>query len=168
MMQVMLAALFLFANVMCINAGTNFDATWTKTCPNGQSIYHVSSVHSNPHEDRSWTFLCRPDSKITTTCQWSGFVNSYDQKVVYQCPNGVITGVHSTHSNEAEDRRFSFRCCNTQSNCARDCVWSGYVNNFDGYLNYVVPSGSFLTGAQSFHDNGNEDRRWEFLACKRG
>lgn len=35
MMQVIVAATFLLVNIIAINAGTNFDAPWTKTCPYG-------------------------------------------------------------------------------------------------------------------------------------
>ena len=35
MMQVKLAALLFLAYIMGINAGTNFDATWTSNCPSG-------------------------------------------------------------------------------------------------------------------------------------
>ncbi|CAB4032851.1 Hypothetical predicted protein, partial [Paramuricea clavata] len=132
------------------------------------SIWHVSSVHSNYHEDRSWTFLCKRDPKITHSCRWSEWVNSFDHEILYQCRNGVIAGVHSYHSNPHEDRRFQFECCGTKNNCARDCVWTGYVNSWDGYMNYAVPYSHFLSGVKSYHDNGKEDRRWRFLICKLG
>jgi lipoyltransferase 1 len=65
-------------------------------------------------------------------------------------------GVHSWHHNGAEDRRFKFKCCRTRKSCARDCRWTGYVNYWDAYMSYAVPSGYFITGVKSFHDNGRE------------
>ncbi|XP_028412097.1 hemagglutinin/amebocyte aggregation factor-like [Dendronephthya gigantea] len=156
MMQVAFVFLIFLVNVMSIHAGTDFDKTWTFTCPHGQSINHISSVHSNRHEDRSWTFRCRYSSKIAATCYWTGWVNAYDQELIYQCPNGVIAGVYSKHSNKREDRRFKFRCCRTKKNCQRDCSWTAHVNNWDGYMNYNIPLTKFLVGAQSLHDNGKE------------
>ncbi|XP_028409559.1 hemagglutinin/amebocyte aggregation factor-like [Dendronephthya gigantea] len=100
---------------MFINAGTKFDAAWSSDCPSGQSIRHISSVHSNWHEDRSWT--------------WSGYVNSFDQDLLYQCATGVA-GARSYHSN---------------------CYWTGYVNSWDGYLSYTVPSYYYPVGVQSYH-----------------
>ena len=64
--------------------------------------------------------------------------------------------MHSYHSDPHEDRRFKFKCCRTSKNCARSCVWTGYVNNWDGYMNYNVPYGYYLTGVNSYHDNGRE------------
>ncbi|XP_028413491.1 hemagglutinin/amebocyte aggregation factor-like [Dendronephthya gigantea] len=164
-MKVMLAFLLLLVHAMSIMAGTNFDGEWTIQCPAGQSIYHVSSVHSNHHEDRSWTFTCRANSKITNNCQWSGFVNSYDHEIIYQCPSGLISGVHSRHSNHHEDRQFNYKCCRTTSNALRHCSWTGYVNNWDAYMNYHAPWNKFLVGMNSHHNNGKEDRIWRFLVC---
>ncbi|CAB4008264.1 Hypothetical predicted protein [Paramuricea clavata] len=168
MMKVVLATLFLLIHIICIKAGTNFDAKWTRTCSKGYSISRVSSLHSNRHEDRSWSFRCRHNSKITSSCKWSGWVNWFDREILYQCRNGVIAGWHSYHSNRHEDRRFQFKCCRTKKNCVRNCVWTGYVNNWDAYINYGVPRGYFLTGTKSYHHNGHEDRRWRFLICKLG
>ena len=167
-MQVIVAALVVFANILRINAGTNFDATWTKSCGYGEYIYNARSVHSNYHEDRSWSFYCKYSSKISSSCSWTDYVNWFDEEILYQCPNGVITGVHSYHSNYHEDRRFRFRCCTTVKNCANACLWTGYVNGWDAYMNYYVPNGYFLAGVNSVHDNRKEDRRWRFLICKQG
>ncbi|XP_028409558.1 hemagglutinin/amebocyte aggregation factor-like [Dendronephthya gigantea] len=164
MMKVTLTVLIFLANSMLINAGTNFDAAWSSDCPSGQSIRHISSVHSNWHEDRSWTWKCKHDSIITSSCRWSGYVNSFDKDLLYQCATGVITGVKSYHSNWYEDRKFNFKCCKTKS-YTRACYWTGYVNSWDGYLSYTVPSYYYLVGVQSYHSNFREDRRWRFLVC---
>jgi hypothetical protein len=56
MVQVILAALFLFATVMCINAGTNFDATWTKICPNGM-LTNILLLHIYTWSDLKLYFI---------------------------------------------------------------------------------------------------------------
>ena len=167
-MQVIAVVLFIFVNILGINAGTNFNATWTFSCPAGQSIYRIKSVHSNHHADRSWSFYCRYDSKISTSCSWSSYVNWFDQEILYQCGDGVISGVHSYHSNHHEDRQFKFRCCHLKKSCLKNCLWTSYVNDWDAYMNSALSYGYFLVGANSVHHNGREDRRWRFLICKQG
>ncbi|CAB3994445.1 Hypothetical predicted protein [Paramuricea clavata] len=167
MIQVVFAVSFLLVNAIGINAGTNFEVTWKKNCGYNQYVWHVSSVHSNPHQDRSWTFLCKYSSRVTTTCSWTGWVNLFTRELLYQCPNGVIAGVYSYHSNKYEDRRFSFKCCSTKYGYGYACYWTGYVNYSDGYLNYGVPTGYFLTGVKGDYDQKKKDRRWRFQYCKR-
>ncbi|XP_028401859.1 hemagglutinin/amebocyte aggregation factor-like [Dendronephthya gigantea] len=167
MMKVALVSLLLLVNFMGINAGTNFDATWTRNCRSKWSISSIASVHSNHHEDRSWSFSCRYNSKITTSCFWTGWVNSYDNEILYQCPNGVISGVHSKHSNYHEDRIFEYRCCRTKGHC-HGCYWTSYVNTWDGYMNYHVPGNYVLVGVKSHHNNRKEDRLWRYRVCQLG
>ena len=40
--------------------------------------------------------------------------------------------------------------------CMSNCLYSGFVNNFDGPLDYAVPDGYVLRGVSSYHDNGKE------------
>ena len=166
MIRVTLASLFLLVHLMSIKALTPYDDPWTEECASGHSIYRVRSSHSNHHEDRRWSFSCRYDRKIGSSCQWSGYVNNYDQSILYQCPNGVIAGLHSKHHNHYEDRRFSFKCCFTQMNYQQNCRWTGNVNDWNRRMDYTVPKGYFLTGAKSFHNNRKEDRLWRFLICQ--
>ena len=37
-----------------------------------------------------------------------------------------------------------------------NCDWTGYVNQFDGYMDYRVPSGMAITGVQSEYDSHDE------------
>jgi len=42
------------------------------------------------------------------------YVNDYDELLHYECPdNGYVSGVHSIHNNDAEDRIWNFQCCHT-------------------------------------------------------
>ncbi|XP_028411919.1 hemagglutinin/amebocyte aggregation factor-like [Dendronephthya gigantea] len=166
MKTVILAFCLLLVNAMNIMAWTRFDAPWSFQCGRRASISHISSFHSNHHEDRSWIFHCRRNAKITNRCGWTGFVNWFDRQILFQCPNGVITGVRSYHSNHHEDRRFRFRCCRTRRH-NRDCTWTPFQNYWDGKMNFNVARYKFLVGVQSIHDNRREDRRWKFLVCRK-
>lgn len=42
---------------------------------------------------------------------------------------------------------------------------SGYVNNFDALVLYTCPTGGYLNGVFSVHDNYTEDRRYKFRCC---
>lgn len=42
----------------------------------------------------------------------SVYVNSFDQRVGYHCPDGgMVSGLISYHSNNQEDRRWRVKCC---------------------------------------------------------
>ncbi|CAB3994978.1 Hypothetical predicted protein [Paramuricea clavata] len=162
-----LASLILLAQIMSINAAyTRPDATFTRQCPAGYGMSRMISYFSNHHKDRSWLFYCRRDYKITSICYWSGWLNWYNRELLYQCPTGVLAGIHSAHNNIYQDRRFRFRCCRTRRVCQYSCYWTGYVNTFKGSKNYGVPQGYFITGAKSHHVNSYQDRVWRFLICR--
>ncbi|XP_018419433.1 PREDICTED: hemagglutinin/amebocyte aggregation factor-like [Nanorana parkeri] len=144
-----------------------YDQPLTFQCQQRQSISMVISIHDNGREDRMWDFSCK-NTFNSATCTWSGYVNNFDQEFSYTCPFGsVITGVDSYHDNKAEDRRWRFLCCQGEVKATRNCKWSGYVNNFDGYLRWDAPANAYLTGAHSYHDNSKEDRRWNFYYCEK-
>ena len=58
----------------------------------GDFISRVRSIHSNRHEDRTWAFYCKTDNRIGGRCYYSGWRNSFDHPLIYQCPYGVLTG----------------------------------------------------------------------------
>ena len=76
-------------------------------CPTNQSVSHIISIHDNGHEDRIWAFECAPSTYSLETCSWSGYVNDYDEVLVYECSSGagLIAGMESEHDNGSEDRR---------------------------------------------------------------
>merc|ERR1712212_1414534 len=91
-----------------------WDQRHTKTCPSGQYIARIRSVHHNHYEDRLWNVDCQRMSGVLANkaCAWSGYVNSFDAMISYTCPSGkVMTGMDSYHDNGREDRRFRFHCC---------------------------------------------------------
>lgn len=88
--------------------------------------------------------------------------------VFLQCEGGagVISGVHSYHDNGKEDRRWKYNCCFVDGYCYDGCQWTGYENEYDEYMDYTVTEGYYITGVKSKHDNGKEDRVWQYKECK--
>lgn len=92
---------------------THLDALWTKVCHSNQLLYLVASAHYNPpYEDREFQFGCIGlKNTVREDCTWSTGTG-YDQPFSFYCKdNYVMAGVHSGHSNGAQDRFFRFLCC---------------------------------------------------------
>merc|ERR1712121_153850 len=96
-----------------------------------------------------------------------GWQNNWDARHYMYCRNGQhIRRLRSYHDNHREDRRWQADCGDIANVKAdQSCVWSGYVNGWDEMLTYACPSGRVLTGMDSYHDNGREDRRFRFRCC---
>lgn len=143
-------------------------------CSTSSSIFIWQSEHRNCWEDRVHYFACKygPFYYQNTHCSTTHNVNDYDRPLAFRCPhNGVIAGVASTYSVATRDRRFSFRCCHKYGYIAHTCKYTAIQNDWDQPLRYVVPSGFYLVGAYSEHQNSKEDRIWKFQICafnKRG
>jgi len=43
---------------------------------------------------------------------------------------------------------------------------TGYINDYDGVMDYHVPQGWVIRGAESDHDNHREDRVWRLKIAK--
>ncbi|XP_073706335.1 hemagglutinin/amebocyte aggregation factor-like [Garra rufa] len=142
-----------------------YDGLLNFNCPGGQSISSITSEHNNKHEDRIWDFGCQATYGQTSQCYWTGYVNDFDQVLMFECPpQHVITGMISYHSNAHEDRRWKFYCC--RSPCiTSSCHWTSYVNSFDEYFHWTVPDQNVLVGVHSYHQNREEDRRWRYKVC---
>ncbi|XP_063058490.1 hemagglutinin/amebocyte aggregation factor-like [Engraulis encrasicolus] len=164
--------LFLFIAPLLIEAKdlrwqNSFDEALFFHCPTLESISYIMSEHNNHHEDRLWDFHCQKTFTQTPSCFTTNWVNDFDDPLDFQCPsNSVITGMESYHDNRHEDRRWKFTCCNANYFCTGNCEWSGYVNDFDAIISWGVPSGHYLAGVSSYHENHHEDRRWKYLTCK--
>ncbi|KTF87780.1 hypothetical protein cypCar_00038690 [Cyprinus carpio] len=143
----------------------NYDEPLNFNCPAGQSISSITSENSNYHEDRRWEFGCQATFGQSAECYWTNYINDFDQVLLFECPaEHVIAGISSYHNNYYEDRRWRFHCC--RSPCVTtNCNWSSYVNSFDEYFTWTVPSRNVLVGAQSYHQNYEEDRRWKYKVC---
>ncbi|XP_071160609.1 hemagglutinin/amebocyte aggregation factor-like isoform X1 [Mytilus edulis] len=137
-------------------------------CPAGCAVYEINSKHDNFFEDRVFEILCRPTGKSSSGCQWTDYVNSFEQSFEFQCPNqSVMSGMESIHDNTAEDRRWKFYCCafeaGTLSECQKlpkthlDYAWSLYA-----------PANFVFRGVASSHDNNYQDRDYTFEICRLG
>lgn len=93
--------------------GTTLDGSWARACPGTYVLVSVASGHDNGAEDREFKFGCAEFEKTRRSgCSWTSYLNSFDGAVNFRCTSGkVFAGVRSFHSNAAEDRRFSFLCC---------------------------------------------------------
>merc|ERR1712109_290154 len=120
----------------CVSYDTDYDQNFVYSCPDGEYLKTIESVHDNRKEDRVFKFGCQ---RLTDNpawveaqmdkCEWTNYVNDFDQLFEFQCVNDhVITGISSYHDNGKEDRRYKFQCCQP-----------------DGYI---------IRGGNSVHDNG--------------
>lgn len=136
-----------------------------------KTVSSIYSVHDNRREDRLFDVKCH-DSPVgrgyPSNCKFSGWLNNWDQPIRYTCPNnGKVIGLHSYHHNHHEDRRWEIACCEVPKDRRPTyCKWTGWQNPWDGVLNYKVPNGWILSGMHSIHDNGREDRLYEFYICQ--
>ncbi|XP_057295687.1 hemagglutinin/amebocyte aggregation factor-like [Hydractinia symbiolongicarpus] len=132
-----------------------------------KAINALISYHRNQYEDRRWRLPCHKSFSQGVSHWTNHYVNDFDMPFQFVCPhNHVITGMSGVHSNPHEDRRYKFRCSLYVGRYQTACEWTGYLNQFDQYLHYVVPSTHFLTGIKSYHVNHYEDRRFAAYICK--
>ncbi|KAJ8308260.1 hypothetical protein KUTeg_013134 [Tegillarca granosa] len=138
------------------------------SCPRGQSIYQIRSKHSNRAEDRYWDLRCRNSDANgncywTRFLNRFDAIVSFNCK-----SNEVISGMFSIHNNRREDRMFKVKCCKvtvrgycflfeihldalkkhkykTQhvdllrlGRSLRKCYQTPYINDYDGYFNYII------------------------------
>ncbi|XP_062574151.1 hemagglutinin/amebocyte aggregation factor-like isoform X2 [Saccostrea cucullata] len=173
LLHILLAVCLILRFQVAISWKNDWDRPLNFQCPlKTQAIDAVVSYHRNHYEDRRYELHCGDvlkDREVTVNCEWSGYVNDFDQVVHFQCPGaGYINGMHSYHHNYYEDRRHEFRCCGPKSSnyYYSNCRWTGWLNNFDDPVAYFVPNGYVLRGVNSFHHNHYEDRRFRFEVCQ--
>jgi hypothetical protein len=87
----------------------------------------------------------------------TGYLNDWDDELNYAC--GGIYGLFSVHDNGKEDRLWAVECITGGLPIAWTS-WSGTVNDWDDVLDYTCPQNQIVTGLNSWHDNGKEDREW--------
>jgi len=93
--------------------------------------------------------------------------NNWDRPHRLECGSGqYITRIQSYHHNHYEDRRWHASCSRAAGVRAdKSCRWSGWVNGWDAMLSFTCGAGQVITGMNSYHDNGREDRRFQFKCC---
>ena len=100
---------------------------------------------------------CGSANGAMSSCYWTGYQTNLNEPSLFHCPaNYVMSGVKSVHSNKREDRRWNFYCCIARGYCTKQCYWTNYINNWDGYMNYIAPHPWVFTGAFSHHSNKRE------------
>ncbi|XP_048012065.1 hemagglutinin/amebocyte aggregation factor-like isoform X1 [Megalobrama amblycephala] len=168
------AALFLLLTSLLANGQDSTELRWENSydqpldfkCPPGQSISYIKSEHHNHHEDRLWEFGCKDTFDSGSDCFLSPYANDFDQPLNFVCPpHHIMAGMSSYHNNKHEDRRWQFYCCRSNGHCTANCEWTTYVNWFDEYFHWNVPNQNYLVGAESYHENKHEDRRWKYMYC---
>lgn len=136
-----------------------YDGSLYEQCNSRSAFYRVISYHKNCREDRIWDWRCKTvvKSGSFSQCSWTSYQNNWDQPLFFRCPsNQVIRGVSSYHDNGKEDRRWRFQCCKANKHYTRNCKISGYVNSWDGNMDFNAGGNYAIVGAFSYHDNGKE------------
>jgi hypothetical protein len=97
--------------------------------------------------------------------RWHGYINNWDGGMHWATGGSTyVSGLMSHHNNGREDRRFR-PLVTTIGSSQYARAWSGYVNNMDGQFDYSCPHNKAIVGMISYHNNGNEDRRWRFMCA---
>jgi hypothetical protein len=151
----------------------NWDAYFNKSCPTGEIIHGLHSVHNNGKEDRLFKYQCcslirEENYKSVSRSGWGGYVNNWDSShsTSSYSSNQVFCGVNSYHDSDKEDRRVRFRYCKPSgATLYTQTDWSDY-SNWDSEFSYKCKNGYFITAWSSYHDSGKEDRRYRFRCGK--
>ncbi|CAL1531927.1 unnamed protein product, partial [Lymnaea stagnalis] len=137
-------------------------------CPGDSVVTGIDSYNDEGAEDRRFKFRCCGIAILLllyiSACIKAVYVNEFDQQALFHCETGeYIEEIESENDNEKEDRRWSFQCGGDGATSA--CTWSSYVNSWEEMLVYICPGDTVVTGIDSYHDNGSEDRRFKFRSC---
>ncbi|XP_048865555.1 hemagglutinin/amebocyte aggregation factor-like [Brienomyrus brachyistius] len=90
----------------------DFDEEFTFVCPNNHIMTGMASHHRNYYEDRRWQFQCCRTNNYYSKCEWTPYVNKYDEEFTWLVPKtNYLVGAESVHSNYYEDRRWKFYYC---------------------------------------------------------
>lgn len=134
----------------------DYDKELTFECTENQYVSEIKSQHNNRYEDRQWEYACRslPSGVTTNQCKWYHDVNEMNELLAFRCMGSqVITGATSRHDNHYEDRVFGFRCCAITGLKLENCLITSFINNYDGFMNYILPHDYVISGMDSEHDN---------------
>merc|ERR1711988_322748 len=96
---------------------------------------------------------------------WHGYINNWDHHMNWALSgHNYVSGLRSWHHNGYEDRKFQ-PLVTTIGATQRHRHLTGWVNNMDGRFDYTCPTNQAMVGFYSYHNNGNEDRRWRFYCA---
>jgi len=92
----------------------DWDGVMSFTCPDGEALNGVHSIHDNYKEDRRWKFSCCKLSSPFGLLKFvfTDYINNWDEPFQFFCPSldQVVIGMDSYHDNYHEDRRWKARC----------------------------------------------------------
>ncbi|XP_033109826.1 dermatopontin-like [Anneissia japonica] len=164
---VVLLYAFCMATAETADWHNDYDQPVNFTCPKGQAIYKVISVHNDKKEDRLFEFFCRPLPADCSQSVWTGYINDFDQPFASDCPySGIIIGAYSYHVDKHEDRRWMLNCCESEHSYTVNCYTTPYAHTWDGYHEYSAPSDYWIHGVAGQHSNKKEDRLWQYKVCQ--
>eukprot|EP01083_Nonionella_stella_P093917 263418_1 len=158
---------------------------------NSRTTYFLSGInskHDNYREDRlfKWDW-CNAYEEANAEKTPFGFTNlglnlpmqitPYDEPWVRDCAkfgyaNAAIVRAKSHHSNNREDRQWTFYCSEIQgedidkSYGLTDCATTGFINEYDAVMDFTCPNHGVVQGFFAVHDNDREDRRWGVKCCR--
>jgi len=140
-------------------------------CKENEKVGSIISDHHNHHEDRIWNLKCQTISetfKQGREYKTTG-LNGWDGHILwagYQY-NAYLIGMASHHSNHHEDRQFQFmyRYVPEMWKLTGPCRGWMWVNNYDGHMDVNTRHDEVIVGLQSWHNDHNEDRRWQAAIC---
>merc|ERR1712178_172711 len=96
---------------------------------------------------------------------WHGYINNWDHHMNWALSgHNYVSGLRSWHHNGYEDRKFQ-PLVTTIGATQRHRHLTGWVNNMDGRFDYTCATNYAIVGFYSYHNNGNEDRRWRFYCA---
>lgn len=145
----------------------HFHTTLKFKCGYNQVVTGIYSVHSNHWEDRRWRIRCAKLQADIYHLQasLSGYINSWKGVFSWDAGmNEMITGFKSYHHDRKDDRKWRVYHGSINLRCDKS-LWSGYANNWDGYLKFVCPNRAVLSGVSSYYHYVKKDRRWKFSCC---
>ncbi|KPP58221.1 hypothetical protein Z043_123973, partial [Scleropages formosus] len=79
----------------------DFDQEFSFECPSNYVLSGMESYHENKHEDRRWKFYCcRINNFCNSNCQWTPYVNNFDETFDFYVPTqNYLVGTGSYHNN---------------------------------------------------------------------
>uniref|UniRef100_A0A8C9T4L3 Si:dkey-14d8.6 n=1 Tax=Scleropages formosus TaxID=113540 RepID=A0A8C9T4L3_SCLFO len=82
----------------------DFDQEFSFECPSNYVLSGMESYHENKHEDRRWKFYCcRINNFCNSNCQWTPYVNNFDETFDFYIPTqNYLVGTGSYHNNHHE------------------------------------------------------------------
>jgi hypothetical protein len=99
----------------------------------------------------------------------------FDVPLFYECSGApltasvensrAITALGSYHDNGREDRVWTY-ICSALDGGPSSCEWTNYINIWRGPMDFTAPGNAFISGFESIHDNGQEDRIWKVKLCE--